>query len=89
MIIHPASTTHQQLSPQQQVESGITDDFVRFSIGIEDIEDILADLDQALTKVKNNIIFYTIDPHKRPNKMIAIGSLGNKHQYYAYLASTL
>jgi len=50
LIIHPASTTHQQLSPQQQVESGITDDFVRFSIGIEDIEDILADLDQALTK---------------------------------------
>ena len=48
LIIHPASTTHQQLTPEQQAQSGITDDFIRFSVGLEDIEDIIADLDQAL-----------------------------------------
>ncbi len=48
LVIHPASTTHQQLTPEQQAASGITEDFIRFSVGIEDINDILADLDQAL-----------------------------------------
>lgn len=48
LIIHPASTTHQQLTPEQQASTGVTDDFVRLSVGIESIEDILADLDQAL-----------------------------------------
>ena len=48
LIIHPASTTHQQLSPEEQVSAGVTPDFLRLSIGIEDIEDILEDLDQAI-----------------------------------------
>ncbi len=48
LAIHPASTTHSQLSAEQQVTAGVTPDFVRLSVGIEDIEDILADLDQAL-----------------------------------------
>lgn len=48
LIIHPASTTHQQLTPQEQASSGVTDDFVRLSIGLEDIDDIIADLDQAI-----------------------------------------
>lgn len=48
LVIHPASTTHQQLSPEQQIASGVTPDFVRLSVGIEHIDDILADLDQAL-----------------------------------------
>lgn len=48
LIIHPASTTHQQLTPEEQASTGVTDDFVRLSIGIEDVEDIIADLDQAL-----------------------------------------
>ncbi|MCL4239269.1 MAG: O-acetylhomoserine aminocarboxypropyltransferase/cysteine synthase [Anaerolineae bacterium] len=48
LAIHPATTTHQQLGPQEQAASGVTDDYVRLAIGIEDIEDILADLDQAL-----------------------------------------
>ncbi len=48
LIIHPASTTHQQLSPDEQKATGVTDDFIRLSIGIEDIDDILADLDQAI-----------------------------------------
>ncbi len=49
LAIHPATTTHQQLTAEQQVASGVTPDFVRLSIGLEDIDDILWDLDQALT----------------------------------------
>jgi O-acetylhomoserine (thiol)-lyase len=50
LVIHPASTTHQQLTPEEQLETGVTPDFIRLSIGIEDVEDIIADLDQALHK---------------------------------------
>ncbi len=48
LAIHPASTTHSQLTPEQQVTAGVTPDFVRLSVGTEDIEDILWDLEQAL-----------------------------------------
>jgi O-acetylhomoserine (thiol)-lyase len=48
LVIHPATTTHQQLSDEQQAAAGVTSDYIRISVGIEDIEDILADLDQAL-----------------------------------------
>jgi len=48
LIIHPASTTHAQLTEQEQVKAGVTPEYVRLSIGIEDIADITADLDQAL-----------------------------------------
>jgi len=48
LAIHPASTTHSQLSPEELVTAGITPDFIRLSVGIEDIDDILWDLDQAL-----------------------------------------
>jgi O-acetylhomoserine (thiol)-lyase len=48
LAIHPASTTHSQLNEEQQISAGVTPDFVRLSIGIEDIEDILWDLEQAL-----------------------------------------
>jgi O-acetylhomoserine (thiol)-lyase len=48
LVIHPASTTHQQLNDEQQLAAGITKDLVRLSAGIEDVEDILWDLDQAL-----------------------------------------
>jgi O-acetylhomoserine (thiol)-lyase len=47
-VIHPGSTTHQQLSPEQLESAGVPEDLVRISIGLEDIEDILWDLDQAL-----------------------------------------
>lgn len=50
LIIHPASTTHQQLSQDDQFSGGVTPDLIRLSIGIENIEDILWDLDQALSK---------------------------------------
>ena len=51
LAIHPATTTHSQLSPEEQLSAGVTPDFVRLSIGLEDIEDILWDLDQALSAV--------------------------------------
>ncbi|GAP22119.1 O-acetylhomoserine aminocarboxypropyltransferase/cysteine synthase family protein [Leptolinea tardivitalis] len=51
LAIHPASTTHSQLNEQQQIEAGVSPDFIRLSIGLEDIEDILWDLDQALDQV--------------------------------------
>jgi len=50
LVIHPASTTHQQLTPAEQEATGVTPDFIRVSVGIEDVEDIIADLDQALAK---------------------------------------
>jgi len=50
LVIHPASTTHQQLSEAEQRATGTTPELVRLSIGIEDVNDIIADLDQALTK---------------------------------------
>jgi O-acetylhomoserine (thiol)-lyase len=50
LAIHPASTTHSQLNPDEQESAGVTADFVRLSVGLEDIEDILWDLDQALAK---------------------------------------
>ena len=48
LAIHPASTTHSQLSPEEQVQTGVTPGYVRLAIGIEHIDDILADLEQAL-----------------------------------------
>ena len=48
LVIHPASTTHQQLSAEQKATAGISDDLIRLSIGIEEIDDILWDMDQAL-----------------------------------------
>ena len=50
LVIHPASTTHEQLSEDEQRAAGVTPDFIRLSIGIEDIQDILDDLENALTK---------------------------------------
>jgi len=44
------STTHEQLTEEEQIAAGVTPDFIRLSVGIEDIEDILADLEQALKK---------------------------------------
>src|SRR5271157_3118131 len=51
LVIHPASTTHQQLTVEEQAKTGVTPDFVRLSIGTEDIEDIIGDIDQALLQV--------------------------------------
>jgi O-acetylhomoserine (thiol)-lyase len=48
LIIHPASTTHQQLSQQEQAQAGVTPEYIRLSVGIEDPADLIADLDQAI-----------------------------------------
>ncbi|MDP2919235.1 MAG: O-acetylhomoserine aminocarboxypropyltransferase/cysteine synthase [Dehalococcoidia bacterium] len=50
LVIHPASTTHQQLTRPEQEETGVTEDYIRISVGLEDIEDIKEDIDQALKK---------------------------------------
>ncbi len=50
LAIHPASTTHSQLTPEEQFQTGVTDGYVRLSVGIEHIDDIVADLEQALDK---------------------------------------
>lgn len=50
LVIHPATTTHAQLTPAERLETGVTDDFIRLSIGLEDVADITADIDQALRK---------------------------------------
>lgn len=51
LAIHPASTTHSQLTPEEQTLTGVSDDYIRLSIGIETIDDIIADIEQALAKV--------------------------------------
>jgi O-acetylhomoserine (thiol)-lyase len=48
LVIHPASTTHQQLSEAEQLSAGVSPDFIRLSVGLEDVRDIIADLEQAL-----------------------------------------
>lgn len=48
LVIHPASTTHQQLTSEEQISTGVTADFIRLSVGLEDVRDIVADLEQAL-----------------------------------------
>jgi O-acetylhomoserine (thiol)-lyase len=48
LVIHPASTTHSQLTAEEQVSAGVTPEYVRISVGIEDAKDIISDLDQAL-----------------------------------------
>jgi len=50
LIIHPATTTHSQLTPEEQAQTGVSPEYIRLSVGIEDVTDIIADLDQALTK---------------------------------------
>lgn len=51
LIIHPATTTHQQLTPEEQLASGVTPEFVRLSVGTEHVDDIIGDLDRALAQV--------------------------------------
>jgi O-acetylhomoserine (thiol)-lyase len=51
LIIHPASTTHSQLTPEQRAAAGAGGDVVRLSVGLEDSADIIADLDQALAAI--------------------------------------
>ena len=67
LVIHPASTTHQQLTPEEQLSTGVTPGLVRLSIGIEDVTDIIADFEQALNRYKpKNIGAVKACPYQRP-----------------------
>jgi O-acetylhomoserine (thiol)-lyase len=55
LVIHPGSTTHQQLSDAQLVDAGVTPDLIRLSVGLEDVEDVLWDLDQALSEAVKDL----------------------------------
>ena len=59
LAIHPATTTHQQLSEEEQLTTGVTEDFIRLAVGIENIEDILWDLDQAL-KISQGVTVHAV-----------------------------
>ena len=52
LVIHPASTTHQQLTPQEQLTTGVTPGLVRLAVGIEGIDDILADLERGFAAAR-------------------------------------
>ena len=52
LVIHPASTTHSQLSPEEQLSSGVTPGLVRLSVGLENVEDLKSDLEQALVAAR-------------------------------------
>lgn len=52
LACHPATTTHRQLAPEEAARAGVSEDMVRLSIGIEHVDDIIADLDQALTSAR-------------------------------------
>ncbi|NNL82462.1 MAG: O-acetylhomoserine aminocarboxypropyltransferase/cysteine synthase, partial [Winogradskyella sp.] len=56
LIIHPASTTHQQLSDEAQESTGVTKDLIRLSVGIEDVEDLKSDLKEAFETVKKTVL---------------------------------
>ena len=56
LIIHPASTTHQQLSEEQQVAAGVTSDLIRLSVGLENIEDLKIDLKEAFSKIPSQVL---------------------------------
>ena len=54
MIIHQASTTHQQLSEQEQITAGVPNDLIRLSVGLEDIEDLIGDLKSVFDTIKES-----------------------------------
>lgn len=55
LVIHPASTSHSRLTPEEQIRSGVTPELVRISVGLEDVDDILADIDQALKLASRSV----------------------------------
>ena len=56
LIIHPASTTHQQLGPDEQASTGVTSDLIRLSVGLENIEDLKNDLELAFSKIDSKVL---------------------------------
>ena len=66
LVIHPASTTHRQMSEEEQLKAGVTPDMIRMSVGIETLDDILWDIDQALNEAGESMISYQIIEHGKP-----------------------
>jgi O-acetylhomoserine (thiol)-lyase len=56
LVCHPATTTHHELSPDEQLKAGVRPDMIRLSIGIEHVDDIIEDIDQALDVATNDIM---------------------------------
>jgi O-acetylhomoserine (thiol)-lyase len=56
LIIHPASTTHQQLKKEEQEAAGVTEDLIRLSVGLEDLDDLKADIEQAFGQLKQGAV---------------------------------
>ena len=56
MIIHPASTTHQQLTEEQQLAAGVSSDLIRLSVGLENIDDLKLDLKEAFSKIPKEVL---------------------------------
>ncbi len=56
LIIHPASTTHQQLSVEEQADAGVTNDLIRLSVGLENIDDLKVDLKEAFSKIPKEVL---------------------------------
>ena len=56
MIIHPASTTHQQLTEEQQLAAGVSSDLIRLSVGLENIDDLKLDLKEAFSKISKEVL---------------------------------
>ena len=56
LIIHPSSTTHQQLTEEQQVSAGVSQDLIRLSVGLEDINDLKEDLEQAFAAINKPVL---------------------------------
>lgn len=56
LIIHPASTTHQQLTVEEQAATGVTNDLIRLSVGLEDVDDLISDLEEAFAKIPKEVI---------------------------------
>ena len=56
LIIHPASTTHQQLTEEQQLAAGVSSDLIRLSVGLENIDDLKLDLKEAFSKIPKEVL---------------------------------
>ena len=56
LIIHPASTTHQQLNSGEQLSAGVSEDLIRLSVGLEDVEDLKTDLQEAFAKINQEVL---------------------------------
>ena len=77
LVIHPASTTHQQLTEAEQQAAGVTPDYIRLSVGLEDIEDIKADVDQALRASQG-----VIEPGQRLHVNAVNHSVDNPYEVF-------